>query len=290
MVFYLKINRNERYTFRNLQNWVNIVESLPDSKYYILCDNSDLQRTVLEQVTFGNHYVDFIKSCKASPEIEYIVTNVTEEKWRNAGYAHMTTFWHARENQYPYFWNIDADDTCICLCAERVCEMLNMVENYAQENNVDAMSLDMWMTRAGGNHWSFGITYTKNRADWYEILKSQCKNEELKASQIRNLDGYFSCLKFNTNIRLETFYVENMKFIHYSNDFFKRPHTSGFFHWKNGKLIQPILLYCFGIDKLGILPVAEGNIGFDMGIQDDESRDFLTQYALPEEGKMVDFR
>lgn len=285
MVFYLKINRNERYTFRNLQNWVNIVESIPDSQYYILCDNDELQQAVLEQVVFENSKVDFIKSCKTSPKLDYIVSNVTNERWRNAGYAHLTTFWHAREKQYPSFWNIDADDTCICLRTERACEMLRMAESYAREKNADALSLDMWLTRTMGSHWSFGITYIKNRADWYEVLESQCKNEELKATQIRNIDGYFSCLKMCTDIKLETFYVENLKFIHYSDDLFKRPHSSGFFHWKNGTLIQPILLYCFGIEQLGILPVAEGIVKLDMGIQDEEGREFLVQYALPDEGK-----
>lgn len=131
MVFYLKINRNERYTFRNLQNWVNIVESIPDSQYYILCDNDNLRQAVQEQVAFGRKNVNFIKSCRSSSELDDIVANVTEEKWRDAGYAHMTTFWHAREKQYPFFWNIDADDTCICLSAGRVCELLRMAENYA---------------------------------------------------------------------------------------------------------------------------------------------------------------
>lgn len=287
MVFYLKINRNERYTFRNLQNWVKIVESMPDSRYYILCDNDELQQAVLEQVVFGNPKVDFIKSCKTSSELDYIISNVTEEKWRNAGYAHMTTFWHAQEKQYPSFWNIDADDTCICLSTERVCEMLRMAERYAQEQDTDALSLDMWLTRTGGNHWSFGITYIKSRADWYEVLKSQCKNEKLKATQIRNIDGYFSCLRISTDIKLETFYVENLKFIHYSDDFFKRPHASGFFHWKNGKLIQPILLYCFGIERLGTMPVAEGIVKLEMGIQEEESREFLIQYTLPDEREKI---
>lgn len=48
MVFYLKINRNERYVFRNLQHWINIIECMPDSHGYILCDNKELKQAVLK--------------------------------------------------------------------------------------------------------------------------------------------------------------------------------------------------------------------------------------------------
>lgn len=283
MVFYLKINRNERYTFRNLQHWVDIVEAIPESKYYILCDHEELKQEVLKQVVFRNSGAEFLESCKTSAQMTSVVTEITDERWRNAGYAHLTTFWHARKMGYSGFWNIDADDTCFCLAPERVCELLQTAEANAEEEKMDILSLDMWMTRTKGYHWSFGITYVDNTADWFEIMKKYCKDEGMKSKQIRNVDGYFSCLRSCTDLKIGTFYFENLRFIHYSDDFFKRPDASGFFHWKDGKLILPILLNCFGIESLGCVPITKEVRKLDMGITDQESKEFLLTYILPEE-------
>lgn len=290
MVFYLKVNRNEKYTFRNFQRWMDVMERMPESKYYILCDNDEVKRELLEQVKFPDGDIRFLESCKTSLELNELVSNITDDRWRNAGYAHLTTFWHAKENRYPYFWNIDADDTCICLSPERVCEMLRMVEEYMEKEEIHIFSLDMWATRTRGQHWSFGITYVNNTINWYEIMKKYCYDEELKSCQIRNVDGYFSCLKMCTDLKIETYYFENLKFIHYADDFFKRPDASGFFYWKDGHLILSILLYCFGIDRLGKLPIGKDIIRFDMNIQDEESKDSLLDYALPKEKQLLKIR
>lgn len=288
--FYLKINRRERYTFRNLQHWIDIVEGIEGSDYCILCDNDILKQEVLEQIRFARESVNFLESEKTLPELNDIVTNITDERWKNAGYAHMTTFYHARKNHYSTFWNIDADDTCICLPPKRVEELFHTVEAYVEKNSIDIISLDMWTTRTKGTHWSFGVTYVNNSVDWFSRIKQHYKNEELKAQQVRNVDGYFSCLKICTDLRIETFYFENMRFIHYADDFIKRPDVSGFFIWKDGKLILPILLYCFGMEKIGLLPIDESIIKLDIGITDEESRDFLLGYILPNERKLLEIR
>ncbi len=290
MVFYLKINRNELYTFRNLQHWIRIIECMPDSRGYILCDNNELKEAVLNKVEFPKDAVAFMESCKDSSETEYIVSNITNALWRNAGYAHISTFSHAKENRYPYFWNIDADDTCICLSPKRACEMLSKVEMYAREEKVNIFSLDMWPTRTKGYHWSFGVSFVDNTVDWFGIMKEHCQDAAFKAGQIENVDGYFTCLKNRTALNIETFYAENLKFVHYSDDFLKRPDASGFFHWRDGKLILPILKYCFGIDSIGTLGIADGVIGIDMGITDKETTDFLLDYAISEETERLKIR
>lgn len=290
MFFYLKINRREKYTFRNLQHWIDIVEGIEGADYCILCDNDVLQKEVLEQAGFTKEPMSFLKSEKQSDDLEEIVPNITDAHWGNAGYAHLTTFLDSREKGHPCFWNIDADDTYICLEPGRAGELLHEVENYADENQIDMMSLDMWTTRTYGNHWSFGITYTNNRADWMSVMKRYCRDEELKARQIRNVDGYFSCLKTCTPLKIETFYFENLRFIHYSDDFFKRPDVSGFFIWKEGKLNLPILSCCFGLEQLGDLPIAKQAIKLDIGITDQESTEALLAYALPHERRLLETR
>ncbi|MCI9569164.1 MAG: hypothetical protein HFG14_04570 [Lachnospiraceae bacterium] len=264
------------------------MEALKRVTYYILCDNDSLQEEVLKQVVFEKSRPQFLKSCKSAPEMIHIVSHVTDEKWKNAGYAHLTTFWHARQNGYPCFWNIDADDTCICLSPERVCEIFHEVEQYAGVNQIDIMSLDMWYSRTGRYHWSFGITYTNSTWDWFHIMKQYCEDEGLKSGQeVKNVDGYFSSLKEKTDLKAGTFYVENMKFIHYADDFFKRPFASGFFHWKDGKLILPILIHCFGMEKEGLKPIVYDVVKIDIGVKDREGTDFLMNYALPHERERV---
>lgn len=166
--------------------------------------------------------------------------------------------------------------------------MFHMVEDYAERKNVHIMSLDIWTTRLRGQHWSFGITYVNNTVDWYHIIRNHYHDEELKSHQVRNEDGYFSCLKLCTDLKIETYYFENLKFIHYSDDFFKRPDASGIFHWKEGYLILSIRRYCLGIESLGKLHVGKDLIKFDIGIQDEESRDALLNYALPKEKQCLE--
>lgn len=89
MIFYLKVNRDEGYTFRNLQHWVNIVESIPYSHYYILCDKESLKQSIEEKVIFKTQEVEFLQSYRDLSELKYIVDNITEEMWRKAGYAHL---------------------------------------------------------------------------------------------------------------------------------------------------------------------------------------------------------
>lgn len=241
-------------------------------------------------MVFRECIVKFMENRKDSQEVDYIVSHVTDDLWRNAGYAHMSTFWHAKENQHPYFWNIDADDTCICLSPQRACEMLSKAEMYTVENKVAAFSLDMWATRTKGVHWSFGITYIDNMIDWYDIIREHCEDEAFKAGQIQNVDGYFSCLKMRENIKIDTFYIENLKFVHYSDDFLKRPDASGFSHWKDGRLNLPILKYCLGMEAIGSLQIAEGLVKLDIGIKDEETTDFLLDYALPDEKNRLKVR
>lgn len=283
MVFYFKVNRKDLYTFRNLQHWIHIMEYMSDSRGFILCDNRDLKQAILERVEFSGDKVAFLESCRDTPDMEYLVSNITEECWRNAGYAHITTFWHAKENGYPHFWNIDADDTCICLSPLRACELLSEAERYATENQIVTFSLDMWVTRTKGHHWSFGVTYIDNTVDWYGVMTEYCENGEFKSGQIRNVDGYFSCLKEKAKLKIETFYAENLKFVHYSDDFLKRPDISGVFHWKDGKLILPILKYCLGLDAIGTLRIADGIVKLCIGITDEETAEFMFHYAAPGE-------
>lgn len=249
--FYLKINRNEGYTIRNLRHWLEIInEYVGTVDYYIICDSEILKEKVIAE--FAEQYSgiqDTIMECIITDETSYIVKNVTNERWKMAGYAHVTTFAHARDNGYDSFWNIDADDTRFCLSPKRSRELLLEAERYAIENKIDCFSLDMHTSLIkSGKHWSFGVTYTNNKVDWMQIMSEVCEDDIENEDYCPNVDRFFRYMRNNKNVAsFESFYAENLKFIHYSNDFFWRLNISALFHWKDGYLTLPILYYGVGL-------------------------------------------
>ncbi len=280
MVFYLKVNRENNYSLRCLQQWIDVVATFENSKAYILCDRESLKNTINETIDFKNTDIQFLGSCYDSEDLKYIVGNVTDAHWTKAGFAHLTTFLHAKEQGFEEFWNIDADDTYFCLEEKRIHEALETARAYAREEKYILFSLDMWRTRTRGKHWSFGITYTDNTVKWIDVMKEYSTNFELRSlNQPPNVDGYFTYLKAYTDLKIGTFYFENLKFVHFSDNLFKRPIDSGFFHWKDGKVLYPIVYYCFGSEKEGLVPIYEDVVRLDIGIEDKEAFIYLTDNA-----------
>lgn len=238
-VFYLKINRQKNYTFACLQKWIDIANLL-GVDFYIICDDNDLKKDVLKKIKFKDSNIKIIKSCK-SREIKAISSRVANKQWQNAAYAHLTTFFHARENNIKYFWNIDADDTSFLMYSEHLVNELRKIEIYAKENHIAAFSLDMWKSITDGKHWSFGITYIDNTIDWFKLLKEHYDDfDYINYPNVNfNLDCYFTYLNKITDIKFETFYFENLRFIHWGN--FDNPIYSGISHWSNGVLSRPYL-------------------------------------------------
>ncbi len=218
MFFYLKINRREPYVFRNLQHWVRIVESYPNADYCIVCDHDWLKEEVLKKVSFKNNQPVFITSIR-NDELKYISRAVCNDYWQKAAWAHMTTFCHAKVNGIKRFWNIDADDTLFCLNPDRVVALLQMAEKYAQVENMKILSLDMWWSYARERHWSFGVTYTDgDGVDWLKYMTMHSHDESFDYTKgAQNLDSYFTYLANLHEVKMGTFYGENLKFIHYWN-------------------------------------------------------------------------
>ena len=275
MFFYLKVNRMDEFVFKNVQHWIDCIALLPDSVIYIICDKPELRQSITNRVDSKNKEIEFLSSCYDAEVLQYIISNITDAVWRKAGYAHATTFWHAKQNNIEKFWNIDADDTYVCLDPVRMVEMLKIVEKYADENGINIFSLDMWRsnlkTYKGLNNWSFGITYTDNSVDWLELMTEHCEDKEFRCRDLELLiDDFFTYLKRCTEYRFETFCFDNLKFIHYSEDFFGKTARSGFYHWKGDKLLYPILRHCIGMRENSEVPIADDVIKFNMNIKEEE--------------------
>lgn len=276
-VFYLKVNRNDNCTFVNLQHWVDIVEAM-NGKFYILCDNEKVKDNIFKKVCFNNANVKFIKSCK-NKRIKNIVKHIATGFWSNATYAHLTTFYHAKKNGIINFWNIDADDTMFCMEPEKCAQALSYVEHYANMNDINVFSLDMWRSSTHGRHWSFGVTYSRGRYDMFDTIEKYCRSDwKSRYSEYAlyyNLDWFFNYLKDSRYLSVETFYIENSMFFH-CGDFLYNVIGSHASLWHDGKIYYPVMSGVYGDKNLGILDISKDCIKFDIELQ----KGYCQNYAL----------
>lgn len=286
MVFYLKVNRNNSYVLPNLKHWIKIAQLSEHTKIYILCDNLILKEKILQGISITSD-IEFIESYRDNEEMNAVLDDITVGKWAKIGQAHLTTFWHAKENGIDKFWNIDADDTFMCLDSVRCVEMFQTVEKYADSNSIAMMGLDMWRSISEAerwdtvHHWSFGVTYTDNSINWISEMKKHGGDDDYSKMKkfYRNVDWFFTYLREYTNIKIETFYFENLKFAHFFDYFLNYPHKSNFYHWKNGMIEFPIIKYCFGAVNCGEARISDEVIAFDIGIKDTEALASLMNYC-----------
>lgn len=283
MVFYLKVNRDNSYVIPNLKHWLDAALWREDSLVYILCDNEALLDKILKEISLDIDRVSFLTSDRSNDDINEILNNVCgTEKWRKVGQAHLTTHFHADANKYDFFWNIDADDTFICLDPLRINEMFGLVEKYSLKQKIHLNGLDMWRSMSAyekwpqGVNWSLGITFVDNRIDWKNIMLDHCHyprelGRVYDGEKDSNLDWYFTYLKDQNIANIASFYVENLKFMHFKDYFFNFPHLSSFMHWKDGILEFPIWEHCFETRRRTKIPIARDVIRIDMGINEDEA-------------------
>lgn len=283
MVFYLKINRDNNYSVTNFIHWLKATMLYEGAITYVICDNPKLQQRIESQYDIENSRVVFIESERNNPRMNKVLDDICCcAKWFRVGQAHLTAHWHAKMNGYSNFWNIDADDTFMCLSPLRIVELLNIVEKNSKDNGIDVNGLDMWRSMSAhekwskGINWSLGITYVNNGLDWLNIFAehSHGYKKEMRIDENDNdvnLDWFFTYLKDKNAARIETFYFEKMKFIHFYDCFFDYPHLSMLCQWENGKIHYPLLSSCFKSHNYGEIPIADDVIRFDMNITDDES-------------------
>ena len=277
MVFYLKINREEKYTKRNLQQWIDVIKLFEEPTIIIQCDKEALKAEMLERVEFYDLNIEWINTEFDNAELTQIVRTMAPE-WEKASYAHLTTFLDIkRRNTYndPGFFNIDADDTFFCMKPTRVHELLLEAMKEAETRGIDLLSFDMWYSRSRGTHWSFGVTYVRNTIDYMKTCVEASRDDAWKNSkQPRNVDGYFNFLHATSRLTISSFYCENVRFIHYSNDFFRRLWTSSFYHYNKGKLYFP-LFEIAGMHDLSSYDIPLDDICIDIDLLDIEYEEYM---------------
>ncbi len=295
MYIYLKINQNEKFAYRNLQNWINVAAGMDNVKVIIICDKQEIADTILSicRLIPGT---EIISSEREEKVLRDLCEEITEERWRFAGFAHLTTFWHAKQQKdCEAFWNIDADDTYLCLSEERTREALLAVEGNAKREGTQLYSLDMHTTRTEGEHWSFGVTYTDNRIDWISLMQEEISSTEwtvarrvmLDVLHLLNIDMFFTYImkkQYARNQRstIRIFYFEHSWFIHYSKDFLGNVFSSGIYQWRYGRLFTPLLSDLLKAGKYmegQMIPVGVVD-KMELSITEDESLWGLQKYIF----------
>lgn len=251
-VVYLKINKATDMALICFQRWIDLAHSL-NTDFYIICDKSSIIKIIKKKIRFHDTNIRIMASAK-NKLTKAITENLTDKFWHNATYAHLTPFLHSKQNNQKSFWNIDADDTFILAPVKQVAEFLKRAETYAEENSIDAFSLDMHTSRMYGIHWSFGITYVRNNVAWLNVFSSEkdgnWKKEYNKYDPNRmNLDWYMSYLR-TRHIKNDVFHADNMGFIH-DGSYLSNPTGSAVWKYTNGYIEYPILLHVFKCDTLG---------------------------------------
>lgn len=221
-VFYLKINQNTDAAFKCFWHWFKIVELL-DADFYVLVDDEEVKNIILN-IFLSNGYnaPKFISSYREQlmPIIKPL--NFREGKWERVGCALLTPFAHAKENNFKYFWNIDADDTMFLCEPEIVCPVLLEAEQYAKDNNIDVFSLDMHLSCLGD--WTFGVAFTiMTNVDFFDCIKQV----QFLPRKYFNLDTMFVMIACEGLISCRGFSRDDLWFTHFGE---------GINSWKNGKI------------------------------------------------------
>lgn len=279
--FYLKINKNTDFALKYLERWIQVAY-LFDRDCYIICDNMDVAASILDKdILYGNTtIIESISEDQAKTVAQRFSGN---DHWLGAALAHMSTFYHSQKHGYDYFWNIDADDTFVCLSVDRIKEMLEKCEDYAKFQASDCLSLDMWRSIYKGGHWSFGITFTSNDKDWIQLMECHSLDAQFLRKEARtrgNIDSFFTYLKEALpSLRIDTFYFENLTFIHDSENFVMHSVEGTIYHWIGGELHLPLVEHCFKIPEIGTMRIADDVIKFGMDIKDEEAASVLCAYV-----------
>lgn len=300
-IFYLKVNRCDNYVFKCLQHWIDIIWQY-GADFYIICDKKALKKLILTRVYFQNENVKFIKSVKKS-FLRKIVKAIVSPYWENAAYAHLTTFYHAKKNNFSHFWNIDADDTMFAANADIVAKLLGDVEHYAKESGIKTFSLDMHRSRCNGREWNFGVSYTDNTIDWFDAIT---KNVNIKWQEwkhrfiadsisivnsnffIFNLDRYFTYLKDTNIYKIESFYFDEILFIH-CGDYLSSIVCPGVLHFKNRKILLPILSDIFGIKQASNIPIYKDVIRIPSQLTEEDCFNFMRNFQLERQAYIINY-
>ncbi|MDR2649197.1 MAG: hypothetical protein LBB94_05705 [Clostridiales bacterium] len=202
-VFYLKINRGTDISLKCFWYWVEIVEAY-GADFFIIVDNEEVKYQIMNLYLSNGHS----KAPKIIPsyrnQLKSVIEDLFSGKWINIGYALLTPFVHAKENNYSSIWNIDADDTMLFAQPQVCVSLLKKAEDHAIKQNIDILGLDFLYSIFCNRQlvrWTFGVTFANMNVDYIKVIcdgkKTDYENSFSKFYIQRNIDDYFTYLRNN---------------------------------------------------------------------------------------------
>ena len=268
-VVYLKINRLTEYALMCIQNWLTIIFYM-DGDYFFVCDNKELEREIVRKCCFRDGDIKFLASRRK--ELKEVAENLWTGSWEMATYAHLTPFYHAKENGIKEFWAIDGDDTMFFLYPEQVVDVLNQVQSISRNDDISALSLDMHWSQMKGKHWSLGVLFINDNVDFCHIFEEskgfEWTEPYKEIDDVFNLDWFFNYIRDSRLAKVETFYVEDCYFCHWFPNILRYLIGGNLCFWHDGKVTYPILKDIYKNEELGVIDIADSyQIKLDVGLE-----------------------
>lgn len=282
-VFYLKFNRDNSWvTARYANIWLDIIREVKDAYVYFIVDKDSLSKHLQKMCNFHDIPHEFIKSQRDSAELQSIVKKAFTPNWHNAGYAHLTTFLHARDHGYENFWNIDGDDSAFFAEPTKLAKLFHEVKCYAKLNNLDALSFDYWCTFAKWAHFTFGVAYVDNYLNWLDLMTQYAERsaKNVKNDAGRNVDLFLLWLSGIRILKLGAFYCENLyAILNNVGDPYLLPTMGSLRYWHEGKVYFPTVIHDLAMGDAGVLDIPKDMIKFDVGISSAEGLNRIRSIA-----------
>lgn len=288
-VFYLKINTYDSEESRKcVEYWLQVAECM-DAYVIVLCDKKNIISKLQDRINYRFPLFRIINSQRNYFK-KFVHKLQLDTWWYNAAYAHLTTFKDAIDFNISNFWNIDADDTLCMVEPIKMANYMTLIRKYAIDNDISLFSLDMHFSNSHSQHWTYGVTYTSNPnkildyfikdshiKDWHKFrnVNKYCK------SPVLNIDWFTTFIKSKNEIKIDSFYIDNIYFLHCSQPLLTS--TLSLSSFADNKIEYPIFKNVYGINQTMIseIPISKQCIKFEFNDIDlTSSKRFMLDYFV----------
>lgn len=282
-IFYLKVNKVDYRIYHLIQNWVDIIHFM-NGQFVFVCDKPSVEKYIMEKVHFYTPHIPFIasKSRHASSLVKRMQISTL---WANAGLAHIATFLHAASHGIKDYWNIDVDDTFLCIDVPTTANLLGQVSQYAHQYDINLFSLDMHHSFSNAKHWSYGITYTRNVDKILHLFHTfSVKEWQKQQSHYHrwephlNIDWFTTWLGDSKQLNCKSWYVNDCYFLHLNKPLYSG--NCGLSLFTNNNIHYPIFSQLYKDNSLGVswVPIAKDDIKFDLSINQQDSFAYFAEF------------
>lgn len=290
-IFYLKVNRIHQTSYDCLQHWMDIANKM-GAFCYIICDKKEFEYGMFSKPCFFyRNSFQIISSDRRSLKkpIKKLLAGVDRSKlWQRIALSMTTPFVHAKKNNFSRTYNIDADDIMILARPEKIAKALLQMEKIAELKNVDAMNLDMFVSKSFNVHWSFGVVFVRhpgncisalrNNINWRKDVENQKKYKTSYVEEFNfNVDWLFTFLRDTKKLNLQTFCIKNAVVVHMPDIAISR-HWAFVFQWRNDRLYFPIISEVYRDKKWAYIPIPESINKIDAEIENHEYSLFMQTF------------